>query len=67
MIDGLNEKELREMTERTEKKIARLLKEYPCIVFPCNQEICFNEEYINEMGYSLETFTTTILQEGIPR
>jgi len=71
----LSEKEINEITEKTEKKLSRLLKEYPCIYFiSCsgrnNQgmgEICFNEQYLNEIGFSVESFATTVLQEGVPR
>jgi len=27
----------------------------------------FNEKYINEIGYSIDSFITAILQEGMPR
>jgi len=74
IINGYNEKELMEMAEMTENKVARYLKEYPCISYNFNTEkdtstpidVCFNEQYINKLGYSLEKFATTVLQEGFP-
>jgi len=75
IIDGMNEEELLEITEKTENKIAKFFKEYPCICFTRTseknnsgiKEMSFNEQYINEIGYSMETFTSTALQEGFPR
>jgi len=73
-MNGFNQKELMEITEKTERKLARYLKEYPCIYFTsvhekynssC-KETCFNEQYLHELGYTLETFSATVLQEGIP-
>ena len=71
----MNETELMEMTEKTERRLARLLKEYPCFYYisPIERtrsrmkEICCNEKYLNEIGYSVESFATTVLQEGVPR
>ena len=63
------------MTGEAEKKISRLFEKYPCIVFNSSKqssssklkEICFNEQYLSELGYSLETFASTVLQEGLPK
>jgi len=75
IINGRSEKELMEITESTEKKLARLFKDYPCICYPAStdkdnlgaRDISFNEQYLKELGYSIETFATTVLQGGIPR
>ena len=75
IINGLTEKDLLKMAETTERKMSMFFKEYPCLCFIRDEErdysgikeICFNEQYINELGYSLESFATTVLQEGIPR
>jgi len=29
--------------------------------------LIFNEKYINQIGYSIDEFTSTIMQEGIPQ
>ena len=71
----MNEEQLIKITEVTEQKISSLFKQYPCILFDPNwvnnssilQDICFNEKYINELGHSLESFATLVLQEGIPK
>jgi len=74
-LNGLNEEKLREITELTQKKIQKLFEKYPCINFTSTTEknsakikgMVFNEQYLQELGYSLESFATTILQEGFPR
>jgi len=30
-------------------------------------ELCINETFLKEVGYSLETFTSTVLVEGLPQ
>ena len=63
------------MTEKTERKFEKLLKDYPCLYYtrsldknnPGVKEICFNERYLSEAGYSLESYATTVLQHGFPR
>jgi len=75
IINGYNEEELLKITEDSQRKMTRFLQEYPCIIFTSTTEkntarvrdMTFNEQYLNEIGYSLESFSTTILQEGIPR
>ena len=74
IINGRSEKELMEITQETERKMAKLFKEYPCIYYTCTagrnstfKDMCFNEQYINEMGFSLESYASTVLREGPPR
>jgi len=30
-------------------------------------ELCFNETFLREVGYTLENFTSTVLAEGLPQ
>ena len=70
----MDESQLNEITEETERKISKLFQQYPCLKFTCTTEkftsrvkdVCLNEQYINELGYSLESFATIALQEGLP-
>ena len=63
------------MTEKTEKKMSRFLKDHPCIYFTRTmeksnsgvKEMCTNEQYLNECGYTFDSFATIVLQEGIPK
>jgi len=31
------------------------------------KRVDFNDKYINEVGYSIDSMATTLLQEGMPR
>ena len=71
----MHEEDLMEMAEETQRKLTRLLKEYPCIYFTLTtdkknvgaKDVSFNEQYLNEMGFSFETYSSTLFQEGSPR
>jgi len=63
------------MTANTEEKINNLFKNYPCVRIKYRlfehqnqlKSLIFNEKYINEIGYNVEGFTSTIMNEGIPQ
>jgi len=62
-------------TGETNGKIHRLFQIHPCLMFVSSHskedskltQISFNETYVEELGYSLEGFASTILQEGLPQ
>jgi len=71
----MNEEKLIQISAEMEKKTEKLFKTYPCLLFGAEFEksgssrmsdFIFNEQYLWELGYTLETFSTTLLQEGIP-
>ena len=66
---------LTELAHEAEIKVARLFSRYPCFMFTTSltptgsrmKEMTINEKYINEVGYSIDSLITTVLQEGMPR
>jgi len=73
-LNGLSEKELEGVSEERIKKMKRYFEIYPCCMFiseynkRCSKmtNVWTNEKYLWELGYTLESFSTTLLQEGIP-
>ena len=65
---------LNEATQ-TVTKADRLFKKYPTLSFRSKvidgtvrlTEICPNEKYLNELGYSIDSFTSVVLREGLPK
>lgn len=64
-----------QITEETEKKKNQLLEFFPCFYIKFRfesshihiTEISLNELLLKELGYTLDTFVTTVFQEGLPQ
>ena len=65
-------KEMNDMTNNTRQKF---IKNYPCVEIKSQfksgkiqiTEVSYSEKFLLEIGHTLETFTTSVLQEGLPR
>jgi len=65
----------KEMTEKTFQMRQNLNKIFPCIEVKSQikdgrfqiTELIYNEKFLNEIGHSLESFSSSIFQEGLPR
>jgi len=65
----------KEMTDKTVQMRQNLNKIFPCIEVKSQikdgrfqiTELIYNEKFLNEIGHSLETCSTSIFQEGLPR
>lgn len=63
------------ITSKTEQKKKDLFEAYPCLELQFRlknhqsqlNEIIFDERFIKELGYSTDSFITTVLNEGIPQ
>jgi len=72
---GYKEDQLTHLTQEADRKINSLFENLPCLMFTSRvkkgesfiKRIDFNDKYINEVGYSLDSMATTLLQEGMPR
>jgi len=69
------ESEHKRITEKSENKKNQILEFLPsfCLKFRSVgseidvAELIFNEPYLQELGYSLDSFVTTVFQEGLPQ
>lgn len=63
------------VTDETNSQSTRLFENFPCIKLRYRiknhqnqlKEILLNERFVKEMGYSIDNFVTTVLQEGFPQ
>jgi hypothetical protein len=68
-------KSYKEMTDKTDKLRQNLEKNYPCIEMKSQlrngqiklTEMNYSEKFISELGYSLESFASTVFEEGLPK
>jgi len=68
-------KSYKEMTDKTDKLRQNLVKNYPCIEMKSQlkngqiklSEMNYSEKFIAELGYSLESFASTVFEEGLPK
>jgi len=68
-------KSYKEMTDKTDKLRQNLVKNYPCIEMKSQlrngqiklSEMNYSEKFISELGYSLESFASTVFEEGLPK
>lgn len=66
---------LREASEKADKTRVDLIKTYPYFELKSQfkngrvqlTEMLFNEKFLTELGYSVETFSATMFQEGLPK
>ena len=73
-LNGDEEERLKMVDLESRKKVQKLYKKYSCINFKTKfknnnmhiTEICSNEKYLNELGYSIDNFTLAVLREGVP-
>lgn len=73
--DPQEKKSLVEHNSKVNKIRENLAKTYPYFEFKSQfkngkielTEVLYNEKFIAEMGYSLDTFSTSIFEEGLPR
>jgi len=72
---GYKEDEIACLTQESDRKIGAMFEKLPCLMFTSTvkkgesfiKRIDFNDRYINEIGYSVDSMATTLLQEGMPR
>jgi len=72
---GLKMEHLTQLAHEAEARVSRLFSKYPCLMFTTSltaagsrmKQITLNEKYINEVGYSIDSLITNVLQEGMPR
>lgn len=75
---GRNEQEELEyqrITKKSEAKKIQLLEFSPAFCYQMRfaengvylTELIFNEPYLHELGYSLNSFVTAVFQEGLPQ
>lgn len=65
----------KEMTAKTVQMRQNLNKIFPCVEIKSSikdgqmqvSEVIYNEKFLNEVGHGIDTFPTTIFQEGLPR
>jgi len=70
-----SEAKLIKMNKESEKRIEEYFKKYPCINFRCQldngrmqfNEIIINENYLDHVGYTIDSFATTTLRDGLPQ
>jgi len=63
------------VTAGTENKKKELFENFPsfCLKFRLRnhenilQEMLFSESFVSQLGYSADSFVTSVFQEGIPR
>lgn len=68
-------KSYQEMTNKTAKLSQNLFNNYPCIEMKSQlkngqirlTEMLYSEKFVNELGYSLESFASTVFEEGLPK
>ena len=73
-LNGEEEERLKIVDFESRKKLQKFFKKYACINFKTKfknnnmhvTEICLNDKYLNELGYSIDSFTLTVLREGVP-
>jgi len=65
----------KEMNDITNNVRQKFIKNYPCVEIKSQfkngkiqiTEVIYSEKFLSEIGHSFETFTTSVLQEGLPR
>lgn len=68
-------KSYKEMSDKTAKMSQNLFKNYPCIEMKSQlkngqiklTEMLYSEKFVSELGYSLESFASTVFEEGLPK
>ena len=63
------------ITAKTVQKKKEIFEKYPCVELQFRlrnhqsqlSEIIFGEKFIKELGYSEDSFISTVLNEGIPQ
>jgi hypothetical protein len=63
------------MNRRSEEKIAEYFKQYPCMNFRATledksmqqSEIVLSDRYLEQLGYTIDSFAVTTLRDGIPQ
>ena len=66
---------LKEINQKTEEVRQNMFKNYPCMEFKSQvignhiklTEIMYNERMLGEIGHSVESFASIVVQEGLPK
>lgn len=75
LINGDEKNIFEKVTLHSKEKRTKLLEAFPCLIVKSHLnkkgfglvEIVLNEKFLAELGYSIESFSTTVLQEGLPQ
>lgn len=65
----------KEMNDITNSSRQKFMKNYPCAEIKSQYkngkiqvtEVSYNEKFLSDIGFNMETFTASVIQEGLPR
>ena len=74
-IEMKQEIEYRQITDKSKNKRSQILQFLPSVCFQYRfdkselqlKEMIFNESFLHELGYSPDSFVTSVFREGLPQ